>query len=520
MSIVQSTTLAGWLLGAAVASLFLQHASAEGRQKESRQHEHLPQAIVAAMLDEANLRAEAKRWRRDGYPDIPVEALPAEVRDMLGVTEGTIPPEVFFTIDVQSAMFAARGGVPALDAEETDPAALIELWRRNGWPDMPATALPAKVREALGIQEDTIPPEVFFGPQVQEALAEHGAPVPQVVVDEAIVDVAHPSVSHQDMEMLRQAVEQDLGPGTVIVTSPELLRAFEEHAGDEAALRAAIEKAIPSLPLEMRQSLKAGFNIELEDIQGPRPAATQSLEPDWLPTQPVLERISSESRAALAPHRDLLDDRWELIRMLPELPPRTRRAAEEFLGRQRKPVPIASLYSEEALRTIERAKERGYFEAHGAPMGTQLLASIDQSEILASEDVAGGVHWELDDYLARHPDLPTIPATHIEPESRNYVVAVQGASSQIYSRSSFGPVLHVQESNASEFQPHVPNLTIAGNDGTVTWTKHDTGAWTTTVSGFNGRKVFHITVEAQLEGAQRDRFVEMARSVIESGHGF
>ena len=92
-------------------------------------------------------------------------------------------------------------------------------------------------------------------------------------------------------------------------------------------------------------------------------------------------------------------------------------------------------------------------------------------------------------------------------------------SSQIYSRSAFGPRLHVEESNAANFIPHIPNLTIAGHDGTVTWEKHDTGAWTTTVSGFNGRKVFHVSVETKLDGHLRDQFVEMARTIIESGYG-
>ena len=84
----------------------------------------------------------------------------------------------------------------------------------------------------------------------------------------------------------------------------------------------------------------------------------------------------------------------------------------------------------------------------------------------------------------------------------------------------FGPRLYVQEYDAVGFSPHIPNLTTAGNDGTVILEKHESDAWATTVSGFNGRKIFRITVEAKLEGELRDRFVAMATAIVESGYGF
>ena len=494
----------------------------------------LSEEQAAELLDETRLLQEAERWRSSGYPDIPVEVLPAEVRELLGVTAGTIPPETFFTAQVQKALLAADGGVFHL-ADDGGPEAWIARHRANGWPDIPVSVLPEKVREELGLVDGAIPPEVFYGARMEEALTKHLGPVAWANDMETVIDLSHPSITERERENIRQAVKEELGPNAVVVTSPEILRAFEEHAGDEAALRKAIAAAIPSLPADMQQSLQAGFHIQMEDVDLPLRKSGEDLTPERLPTEQVLERISAESRAALADHRDLLDDHWALISALPSLPEETKRAAHEFLGRMQEHAPPA--LPADMLREIERAKERGYFEKRGAPAATQLLAAIEQRELWASDMAARRTaqsasegdgysarreqpfYRALDDYLATHPHLPIVPAAHVETGARNYVVPGPQGSSQIYSRSAFGPRLHVQESNAANFIPHIPNLTIAGHDGTVTWEKHDTGAWTTTVSGFNGRKVFHVSVETKLDGHMRDQFVEMARSIIESGYG-
>lgn len=519
MYMLPNAPLVRCLFSLALTGAFWPCASGQDERGENPNGQSLSPAVSERLLNEAHLRAEAERWRSNGYADIPVEVLPASVREVLGVTSGAIAPERFFTRDVQRVLLGKDNGVPVLAG--ADAAAWIEAWRRNGWPDIAVASLPAKVREALGMEKGTIPPEVFFGPKMQKALATHLGPLASVDTPEAVVDITHPSVSPHDREALRMAVERRFGTGAVLVTDPTLLRAFHEHADNETALRDAIEKAIPSLPAEMRQSLSAGFHVEMEDNATLGPLVTETA-PDWLPTEQVLERISAPARMALAPYRHLLDERWELMRKLPDLPLETRRAAQEFLGNMRKPVPTASLYSSEDLQKIESAKERGYFEADGAPIGTQLLAAIEQDRKRANEHGArlGDGFLVREIFLQQDMGLPTVPAADIAPGSRNYVMAGLDASSQIYSRSSFGPVLLVRESAAAEFRPHVPNLFIAGHDGTVTWTKYDTGVWTTTVSGFNGRRVFHISVEAKLDGAERDRFVAMATTIIDGGYGF
>ena len=87
---------------------------------------------------------------------------------------------------------------------------------------------------------------------------------------------------------------------------------------------------------------------------------------------------------------------------------------------------------------------------------------------------------------------------------------------RLYPRSTFdGAVLLVEETEADAFFPREPNLTIAGHPATVSWSLFENGVWTTTVAGYDGSRVHHITVEKKLDGAQRERFVRLAASIIE-----
>ncbi|MDE0063026.1 MAG: hypothetical protein OXU72_09585 [Gammaproteobacteria bacterium] len=49
----------------------------------------------------------------------------------------------------------------------------------------------------------------------------------------------------------------------------------------------------------------------------------------------------------------------------------------------------------------------------------------------------------------------------------------------------------------------------------MTSTQYADGEWSTTVAGFDGRRVHHVTVEAKLEEAERQTFVRFATTMIE-----
>lgn len=404
---------------------------------------------------------------------------------------------------------AADSGKPrvVLEAERRAVEAVlradIERHKREGLPDVRVDDLPAEVRvavrETFGLTTATIPPETFYSVRFQAFLA----PYTHLFEEEGVVEL--------DLE--DEAVREALGPYGILFDSPAVREAWLERPGDEAHLRAAVQSVLPTLPRDIRRAVAAEFDVHIDERSA---TAESDAESEFLSTEDALAQMSVGTREALADYGHLLGNRGDLIHALAEMPPDARCAAREFLRVSKKPTPIESLYSKEQLREIEQAKDRGYFHAmfgQDAPTGARLFSSIQQAIHLGVESAA----FELEDYLLRQPSLPTVPAEFLLPDSVNYVLPSMDRISQIYSRSLFGEMLHVEAKMADAAHLHHPTLTIAGRDANVLWTKYDEGEWTTSVGAFDGSKAYHVVVQAKLDGDLRERFVAMARSLIEDG---
>ena len=178
------------------------------------------------------------------------------------------------------------------------------------------------------------------------------------------------------------------------------------------------------------------------------------------------------------------------------------------------PPPVDSSYA----KATERWRKQGYRDAPGAPRGTALLATIEQAKRSAREDGVPGnapTQAQFDEQMGGEFIAP-VPDELIAPGSKAHVLAEAGGVVRLYSRSAFdNAVLLVEETEADAFFPRDPNLTIAGHPATVSWSLFENGVWTTTVAGYDGRRVHHITVEKKLDGAQRERFVRLAAGIIE-----
>lgn len=403
---------------------------------------------------------------------------------------------------------AADSGTPqvVLEAERGVVEALlqadIERHKREGLPDMRVDDLPAEVRVALrktlGLTTATIPPETFYSVRFQAFLA----PYTHLFEQEGVVGFD-----------LQEAVRKALGPYGILFNSPAVREAWLERPGDEAHLRAAAQSVLSTLPRDIRRAVAAGFDVHIDEPSAPAQSDAAS---EFFSTEDALVQMSVGTLEALADYRHLLDNRGDLIHALAEMPPDAQCAAREFLRVSKKPKPIESLYSKEHLREIEQAKERGYFHAmfdQDAPTGTRLFSSIQQAIHLGVEPAA----FELEEYLLRQPTLPTVPAEFLLPDSLNYVLPSMDRISLVYSKSLFGGMLHVEARMADAAHVHHPTLTIAGRDANVLWTKYDSGEWTTSVGAFDGTKAYHVVVQAKLEGDLRERFVAMARNLIEDG---
>ena len=374
--------------------------------------------------------------------------------------------------------------------------------RESGVAHVPADALPATVREALGLRDgELVPVERFYDPAFQEAMAQHG-----------IAEAFPPEVYEPSVEVLADpdvlaAVRAAFGPRTEIVATPEVMRALNDHPSDHAKLREAVERSIDDLPRDLREELTRGFRVHGEGPQHP----PGSLPFERLPTSEVLAKLDEGSRAALAPHRDLLDDHWALMDAMPSMSERDRAAASKFISRMRKPTPPPA--DSDYAKAVRRWREQGYRDAPGAPRGTALLASIEAGMLSAREAAAGDEpptaparfdgSEEWDDSLAPVPDalIAAGSRTHVLVEETGR--ATTTGAVRLFTRSVFDDaLLLVQESDADAFYPRDPNLTIAGHPANVAWALFENGAWTTTVAGYDGRRVHHVTVEKKLDGAE------------------
>ena len=404
---------------------------------------------------------------------------------------------------------AAAGGTPrvVLEAERDVVEALlqadIERHKREGLPDVYVADFPAEVRtalrETLGLTTGAIPPETLYSVRFQAVLA----PYLHLFENEGVVEL--------DLE--DEAVRDALGPYGILFSSAQVKEAWLERPGDEAHVKAAARSVLATLPRDIRRAVAAGFDVVMEPTTA---EAEGDAGAGFLSAEDALAQMDASSRQALADYRHLLANRGDLIHALSEMPPEAKCAAREFLRVSKKPTPVESLYSKEQLREIELAKERGYFHAmfgQDTPAGARLFSSIQEAIHLGVEPAA----FDLDEHLVRRPDLPTVPAEFLVADSLNYVLPSAGGISQIYSKSRFGEMLHVEAKLADAAHVHHPTLTIAGHDANVLWTKYADGQWTTSVGAFDGSKAYHVAVQAKLEGDLRERFVAMARGIIEDG---
>ena len=142
---------------------------------------------------------------------------------------------------------------------------------------------------------------------------------------------------------------------------------------------------------------------------------------------------------------------------MPTMTKRERRAATKFLARMRKPAPppVDTPYA----KATERWRKQGYRDAPGAPRGTALLATIEQTKRSAREDGVPGnapTQAQFDEHMGGEFMAP-VPDELIAPGSRAHVLAEAGGVVRLYSRSAFDDaVLLVEETEADAFFPREP----------------------------------------------------------------
>lgn len=356
-----------------------------------------------------------------------------------------------------------------------------------GITDIPVDDLPDALVRSRGLEPGTsISVEQFLDPAFQDALLKHGTALPERE------GVFEPSAEMLADPAVLEAIRDRFGPNATVLTDPGVVAAFRE-AQDRDALQASLAELLGDT-FQLADSHDVGLPVD-------------SIPWERLPTAEVLDRLTPEDRRLLKPYRDLLDDHWALSDAMPEMTADQREAATRFLGRMRRGSGEPGLGPEPALAPT--------------PRGSALLATlrqVDSGITVAGEHgaVLPTTRDEFAELVDRRP-LVRVPTTYLQDDSDNHVLPGIDQATRIFSKSTFGngALLLVEQSDADAFHPHDPNLTIADRPGTVTTTQYADGKWSTTVAGFDGRRVHHVTVEAKLEDAERQAFVRFATTLIE-----
>lgn len=382
----------------------------------------------------------------------------------------------------------------------------LRLLREAGVTEVPTESLPDGVAAALGLEPgSSVSVEILVSPEVQDLMLNATG-----IEQGETVDFGGTGL--KDSEALRTEIEHEFGPGAEIILDDAVIAAFRDHTGDPEGLRDSLESAVDGLPDDLRGRLRHGFLLP-----GEHHVSDAGLLPyERRPTDEVLDDLDPLDRALLEPHRDVLDDPAALGDVMNTMTDDERRAAVRFRGLSRKQQrPIVSEYDE----AEDQWRRQNFREFAGPPRGSAMLAELEQAERRLSS--APNLRHE-----ARSVDidpegiasgLARVPTGHAAPESRNFVMTGPDHAVRLYSKSMFNDaLLLVEQIDADAFHPRDPNLMIAGRPANVAIARHGDGSWTTTVAGFDGKRVHHVTVETRLDGDEREAFVRFATEVIEN----
>ena len=298
-------------------------------------------------------------------------------------------------------------------------------------------------------------------------------------------------------EELLQKLREHLGDGdnAGVVITPEIKRVLEANkTGDREVLRSVVADIVGEervwLPGDEEQLPRHEHHKEFERFS----------------TDEILARMKPAHVDALADHRHLLDNEQDLFMVLEDLEGVEHDAAMEFIAKMEKPEPIESIMNDRVREELRESKARGWYDIPGPAMGSHLLREV---ELLGTDG---------SDRLRR---------TSLEIGSLDEHIGIENSESfsfdfhgyermEVYPVTRFDAVLYVEKIAADAYQPHDPNLSILGHDGSVTTGRHSDGMWVTTVSAFDGRYLYQIVLEKKLEGEEREEFVRMATDMIEA----
>ena len=308
-------------------------------------------------------------------------------------------------------------------------------------------------------------------------------------------------------------------------SSPRIQDEFRKMLGEK----------YPLLPPETRSLLQDNIRIAAFSLSNGKFVADNPVETrpnDRYSEREVLGALEPEEQLALADRVHLLGKPYALARSMHTAAPETKAAIATFLLealRDHEEV----VFFEEDRKSHEEAKLRGYFtDSRPTPeviellgIAQDLMRNIEATDHYADTERGGMVSTKEPgvflleeferDYPTQMQKLRPVPNYAVLRHSRNYVFPGSRSTFRIFSESSFGGALLVEESAVSKVHQLGPNLEIAGHPASVSVVSYTGDVWSTVITAYDGDKAYKIEVSARLEGEDRDRFVGFARDLIE-----
>lgn len=147
--------------------------------------------------------------------------------------------------------------------------------------------------------------------------------------------------------------------------------------------------------------------------------------------------------------------------------------------------------------TLNRVKERRSAlkngEIQGSKVGVYVLEDYDSTQLPFS--------------------IADLPAELLAINSENFIIPRSDRITRVYTHSNFG-ILKIDVVLADSSFVYDPNIQIAGNDALFFHTKNKGEKWTSTISASDGLREFLFTATKRLSGVQKERFVDMAETMV------
>ena len=178
---------------------------------------------------------------------------------------------------------------------------------------------------------------------------------------------------------------------------------------------------------------------------------------------------------------------------------------------------------ESAEKMYKDLKENGYYEDLEDPSDAEFVTAL----VAARQARAAQIGKAMDsdelgfyDLDADESDFSKMPFTpriisdeFLTASSKSYLLPASHTARQFHTNSKFGNLI-IDEEHGVTTTLGIPNIEVAGYQGTFAYSKHPGCKWSTTLYLLVGDRFFMFQTDRKLGGALTQQFLEMAEQYV------